>query len=85
MLENMFSKQVLIPSILALLIAAVNQTAFAQDNVGEDSTVRYVATYFSEWAPVTAQDMLDRIPGLDAGGGFGSPGGGGFGGGWGDR
>ena len=77
----MFSKQVLIPSILALLIAAVNQTAFAQDNVGEDSTVRYVATYFSEWAPVTAQDMLDRIPGLDAGGGFGSPGGGGFGGG----
>jgi len=81
MLENMFSKQVLIPSILALLIAAVNQTAFAQDNVGEDSTVRYVATYFSEWAPVTAQDMLDRIPGLDAGGGFGSPGGGGFGGG----
>ncbi len=81
MLENMFSKQVLIPSILALLIAAVNQTAFAQDNVGEDSTVRYAATYFSEWAPVTAQDMLDRIPGLDAGGGFGSPGGGGFGGG----
>ena len=77
----MFSKQVLIPSILALSIAAVNQTAFAQDNVGEDSTVRYVATYFSEWAPVTAQDMLDRIPGLDAGGGFGSPGGGGFGGG----
>ena len=81
MLENMFSKQVLIPSILALLIAAVNQTAFAQDNVGEDSTVRYAATYFSEWAPVSAQDMLDRIPGLDAGGGFGSPGGGGFGGG----
>ena len=77
----MFSKQILIPSILALLIAAVNQTAFAQDNVGEDSTVRYAATYFSEWAPVTAQDMLDRIPGLDAGGGFGSPGGGGFGGG----
>ena len=77
----MFSKQVLISSILALLIAAVNQTAFAQDNVGEDSTVRYAATYFSEWAPVTAQDMLDRIPGLDAGGGFGSPGGGGFGGG----
>ena len=79
----MFSKQILIPSILALLIAAVNQTAFAQDNVGEDSTVRYAATYFSEWAPVTAQDMLDRIPGLDAGGGFGSPGGGGFGGGFG--
>ena len=77
----MFSKQILIPSILALLIAAVNQTAFAQDNVGEDSTVRYAATYFSEWTPVTAQDMLDRIPGLDAGGGFGSPGGGGFGGG----
>ena len=79
----MFSKQGFITNIFSLLIVAVSQAAFAQDNLGEDSTVRYPAIYFSEWAPVTAQDMLDRIPGLDAGGGFGPPGGGGggFGGG----
>ena len=51
---------------------------YSQGNVGEDSTVKYSATYFSEWAPVTAQDMMDRIPGLDTGG-MGSGGGsGGF-------
>jgi len=51
---------------------------YSQENVGEDSTVKYSATYFSEWAPVTAQDMMDRIPGLDTGG-MGSGGGsGGF-------
>ena len=53
--------------------------SFAQENVGDDSTVRYPAAYFSEWSPVTAQDMMDRIPGLSSGGGFGGgPGGGGF-------
>ena len=77
----MFSKQGFITNIFSLLIVAVSQAVFAQDNLGEDSTVRYPTTYFSEWAPVTAQDMLDRIPGLDAGGSFGPPGGGGFGGG----
>ncbi|NKB32497.1 MAG: hypothetical protein GKR91_05305 [Pseudomonadales bacterium] len=72
-------KHFFIPSVLALSIASIGQFAYAQDNVGEDSTVRYPATYFSEWAPVTAQDMLDRIPGMDSGGGFGPPGGGGGG------
>ncbi|MDA1369920.1 MAG: hypothetical protein O2971_04040 [Proteobacteria bacterium] len=53
--------------------------SFAQENVGDDSTVRYPAAYFSEWSPVTAQDMMDRIPGLSSGGGLGGgPGGGGF-------
>ena len=47
--------------------------AYAQDNVGDDSTVVYQSDYFSEWSPVTAQDMLDRIPGLTGSqrGGFG--------------
>ena len=53
-------------SVVSLLIlVSVAQTVSAQENVGEESTVRYPASYFSEWAPVTAQDMLDRIPGLD--------------------
>lgn len=54
----------------------------AQSIQGDDSTVVYPAAYFAEFAPVTAQDMLNRIPGMDSGGGGGGgPGGGGFGGG----
>ena len=39
-----------------------------QDNVGEESTIVYNNDYFAQWAPVTAQDMIDRIPGLTEGG-----------------
>lgn len=34
-----------------------------------DSTVVYEASYFAQYNPVSANDMLDRIPGLDLGGG----------------
>ena len=54
--------------ILSSLFVLGSQTVNAQDNVGEDSTVVYPANYFNEWTPVTAQDMLDRIPGLSGGG-----------------
>jgi len=76
-----------IRKILSKLIAtcclACSPLLLAQDNVGDDSTVRYPASYFAQWNPVTAQDMLDRIPGLSTGSGFGPSGGGGggFGGG----
>ena len=66
-------------NILVLLISLISKDVFAQENVGDDSTVRYPADYFAEWSPVTAQDMLDRIPGMDSSGGFGPPGGGGGG------
>tara|TARA_B100000959_G_scaffold71249_1_gene75544 strand:+ start:13249 stop:15393 length:2145 start_codon:yes stop_codon:yes gene_type:complete len=52
------------------------QLVSAQDNVGDDSTVVYPASYFTEFAPVTAQDMLDRIPGAGGGGSSGFSGGG---------
>ncbi len=61
-----------------LILISLGSLTFAQDNVGEESTVRYPASYFSEWSPVTAQDMLDRIPGLSSGGGFGGSRGGSF-------
>ena len=58
--------------VVALFLISIADTVFAQENVGEESTIRYPASYFSEWAPVTAQDMLERIPGLDLGNsGFG--------------
>ena len=39
--------------------------ATAQENVGDQSTVMYPASYFAEYAPVTALDMLNRIPGME--------------------
>ena len=59
---------------LTLLLLTVH-TVSAQDNVGDDSTVVYPASYFAEFNPVTAQDMLDRIPGV----GTATGGGGNFG------
>ncbi|HJN96237.1 MAG TPA: TonB-dependent receptor [Gammaproteobacteria bacterium] len=46
------------------LILSFSAVSFSQDNVGEESTVIYPADYFAEFNPVTAQDMLDRIPGF---------------------
>ena len=62
-------------NLLALLL--IPSTSVGQDNVGDESTVRYPASYFSGWAPVTAQDMMDRIPGLSSGNNRGGFGGGG--------
>jgi len=60
---------------LWIALTAISSVA-AQDNVGEESTVVYNNDYFAQWSPVTAQDMIDRIPGLTQGGssrgGFGS-------------
>lgn len=66
--------------ILQSTIAAVLLTSTlvsAQETGGEDSTVVYPADYFTEYAPISAQDMLNRIPGLSgANPGAGGPGGG---------
>ena len=62
-------------NLVAVLIVFAAQYGFGQDNVGDDSTVVYPSNYFSEWSPVTAQDMLDRIPGLSDGRSSGSRGG----------
>ena len=60
---------------LTLVLAfALPLSASAQDTTGDDSTVIYPSSYFSQWGPRTAQDMLDRIPGQASTGG---PGGGG--------
>ena len=68
-----------------LLFYLLSRATAAQDNVGEESTVVYNNDYFAQWSPVTAQDMIDRIPGLTEGGssrgGFSGRSSGGFGGG----
>ena len=61
-----------------IFLLNLGSSIWAQESVGDDSTVRYPAAYFEQWAPVTAQDMMDRIPGLSSGGGSrGGPSGGG--------
>jgi len=63
------------------MLVTLPHDLLAQETNGENSTVIYSAEYFSQWAPITAKDMLDRIPGQDnsspRGGGGGIPGGGG--------
>lgn len=64
--------------LLCVITSVFSSIAAAQQSGGDDSTVIYPADYFTEWAPNTAQDMLDRIPGQEnAGprGGGGPPGG----------
>ncbi|MBT8145831.1 MAG: TonB-dependent receptor plug domain-containing protein, partial [Gammaproteobacteria bacterium] len=62
-------------ALSALLLALFTIQVQAQDNVGDDSTIIYPASYFVEWRPITAQDMLDRIPGLNVSRGGGPSGG----------
>ena len=86
----MRSKLSCIKIVGCVFLFSLGSSISAQDSIGDDSTVRYPAAYFEEWAPVTAQDMMDRIPGLSSGGGSrggfssggrgrGGPGGGGGG------
>ncbi len=59
-----------------LLLANMLQPAAAQDgNADGDTTVMFPASYFTEYAPVNARDMLDRIPGVGSTTGGGPNGG----------
>ncbi len=72
---------------LPLILAAAGYTGngLAQQTADDNASVVYPAEYFSEWGPVTAQDMVNRIPGVSSGGGGGRGGGPGGGGGGGGR
>ena len=48
-----------------VLFSNLSFSSQAQENVGDNSTVVYPFAYFSEYAPVTALDMLNRIPGME--------------------
>ena len=51
--------------LLALItLCAFAAKGHAQDNVGDDSTILYPFSYFTQFAPRTALDMLNRIPGM---------------------
>jgi len=65
----MIKRLILLLAALVLLLGTPVHIVLAQDNVGEESTVVYPASYFTEYSPLTAQDMLDRIPGAGSSGG----------------
>ena len=58
-------------TILTLLFSITSACVVEQDNVGDESTVVYPASYFVEYEPVTALDMLNRIPGMEQSGSSG--------------
>ena len=52
-------------SLLSLAIATASQPLAAQDEeLIDDSTVVYEADFFTEYSPVSVNDMIDRIPGI---------------------
>ena len=63
-IQHRAARQLIAASILLLSLIApeINR---AQDASEDGSTVVYPATYFTEWQPITAGDMLARIPGQD--------------------
>jgi hypothetical protein len=80
-------RALLLGPLLSISLLSASASLQAQE-VGDDgSTVVYTADYFAQWSPVTAQDMMNRIPGMNSGGGGysgggpGGPGGPGGGGG----
>ena len=72
-------RQQLVSSLLDVAIStslALFSLSASGQNVSEnDSTIVYTPDFFAQYAPITAQDMLDRIPGQ--GQASGQPGGGG--------
>jgi hypothetical protein len=78
-------RSLLLAPILSVSLLSAPALLHAQEVSEDSSTVVYPAAYFSQWSPVTAQDMMNRIPGMSSptggnfGGGGGGPGGGGGG------
>ena len=56
----------IISSVAPVIFLFLASVASAQGNGGDDTTIVYPSEYFAEYAPVTALDMLNRIPGMDA-------------------
>lgn len=51
--------------IAAISITFLASSTWAQNNEANDSTVTFPSTYFEQFAPITVNDMLNRIPGID--------------------
>ncbi|MCB1670059.1 MAG: TonB-dependent receptor [Gammaproteobacteria bacterium] len=72
-------KSKLLLSSACLMGAVAFSSQVAAQIADDETTVTYPNSYFDQYGPVTAKDMLDRIPGLGSTTGGGPPGGGGGG------
>ena len=59
-----FSRHSYLRFLAGIVLSAIALSGYAQDNVGDDSTILYPFSYFAQFAPRTALDMLNRIPGM---------------------
>jgi outer membrane receptor for ferrienterochelin and colicins len=50
---------------VALLFILFASPGYSQNSTQEDASVTYPADFFAEYGPVSVNDMLDRIPGID--------------------
>ncbi len=82
-------RALLLGPLLSIALLSESSRLQAQEVSDDSATVVYPAAYFSQWSPVTAQDMMNRIPGMSSptGGNFatGSGDGRGLGGGGGNQ
>ena len=63
-LEVSASVKIYYQLLVLILLSIIGVKAYSQDNVGDDSTILYPFSYFTQFAPRTALDMLNRIPGM---------------------
>jgi len=61
----MAKQYLVLNSILTVFLLMSSSLVSSQEPDEDDSTATYPAAYFSEYAPLTVNDMLDRIPGID--------------------
>ncbi len=59
---------------LSSLAQPIDTTGQQSDSALTDSMVVYPAAFFSQYSPVSVNDMIDRIPGVSIGGGSGGRG-----------
>lgn len=50
---------------LCFVPALASSIVSAQDSTSGDTTVNYPAAFFAQFTPLTVNDMLDRVPGID--------------------
>ncbi len=61
----MAKQYLVLNSILTVFLLMSSSLVSSQEPDEDDSTATYPAAYFSEYAPLTVNDMLNRIPGID--------------------
>ena len=54
-----------LPAAIASAALVLTMPAAAQESSDTGSTISYPAEYFAEYTPLTVNDMLDRVPGID--------------------